>query len=97
MSTPKQEIAALRTQIAVLSALQKTDHLALLAYVESLADFCRMTSIDGLAPHEWYEQKRRAKLERFLLRLEDVAPAAAALLQHEIDELRKPSPPADGK
>jgi len=96
MNTPEQEIIALRTKMAAMSALQKADHLALLAYVESLADFCRMTSIEGLTPRDWYEQKRRAKLERFLLRLEDAAPAAAAVLQHEIDELRKPMPP-DGK
>ena len=96
MNIRQQEIIALRTRVAVLSAMQKADHLALLAYVDSLADFCRMTSIDGLTPRAWYEQQRLAKLDRFLLRLEDASPAAAAL-QHEIDELRKPSPPAAEK
>ena len=93
MKTPEDisaEVSALRTQVSALAALLKADHLALLSYAESLANFCGVTLIDGVSPHVWYEKRRLVELEKFLIRFEDIDPAAAAVLQHEIDEIRKP-------
>lgn len=95
MKTPEDvsvEVSALRTQVAALSAMLKADHMALLTFVESLANFCGVTSIEGVSAHAWYVQKRLAELERFLIQLEDSDPGAAAVLQHVIDEIRKPLP-----
>ena len=86
------ELVALRTQIAAQGAMLTSDHMALLSLVEFLVASSGVTVLDGVSVQKWYQKQRLVELEKFLIRLEDVDPGAAALLQREIDFVRKPLP-----
>jgi hypothetical protein len=77
-------------ELACTAARLNADRMALLGLALSIANHVGLRDLDGLPVQKWYERQRLVEMERFLIQIEDVNPALAAVLQQEIDALKNP-------
>ena len=78
-----KESVAVTAALAIQTAQVRTVQLALQAVLKELG----RESIEGLPISEWFARKEAEALQRLLIRMEDMNPAAAANVQEHLDKL----------